>query len=242
MCSTAARMEVAAAVAGEQEEARFWRGLPATLAMLRSQVPSSALRTPAGNPLEGLESRLASHSSSRRHTRDDEPAGARFCLKFILLQTLLFQYVFFRVASHEVLRKVRLQWSLFFPTADCWLVSILVARPCDAGLLTTPLHAILSKQSSCDPSQSAHEYYHYSNPTSGESEWTPHSSANQLRARRLLQALSRIHMTALAIISCTKYKLDIALRMAGPMQQRRLCWRKRDRGRADRRGGWRAGT
>ncbi|BDA45713.1 probable WD repeat-containing protein 11 at C-terminar half [Coccomyxa sp. Obi] len=37
--STAARMAVVAAVAGSQEEARFWRGLPATLSLLKSMLP-----------------------------------------------------------------------------------------------------------------------------------------------------------------------------------------------------------
>ena len=41
-CSTAARMVAAAAVMGDAAEARFWRGLPATLAALRARLPVQA--------------------------------------------------------------------------------------------------------------------------------------------------------------------------------------------------------
>lgn len=61
-------MAVAAAVAGEEAEARFWRGLPATLAALREQLPAHSLKQSAQ-----LSSVAEGVGRLRVSTNGDEP-------------------------------------------------------------------------------------------------------------------------------------------------------------------------
>jgi len=61
-CSTAARMAAAAAAMGDAGEARFWRGLPATLAALRAALPKQA---PPPAPADLAAGVAAAFSSGR---------------------------------------------------------------------------------------------------------------------------------------------------------------------------------
>ena len=136
-CSVSARMAVAASTSGDGEEARFWRGLPHTLAALQRQhkqdplsYPSLPYRPSLGAVREAEED--AGETPSRQHLvpvlNVSEPPQALHSLAHTSLHAARqLQYVYCRILADALVMLV--------PQLCSALSSVMLLKPCPAAAL-----------------------------------------------------------------------------------------------------------